>query len=320
MEIVAVDIGGTHARFAIARAAPGDVRVCSEPVKLSTSAYSGLAAAWEEFRRRSTSPLPRHAGIAIATPISGDELRMTNNSWIIHVPELAAQLQIDSFRLVNDFEAMAYAVSTVTEAELAHIAGPVGPLPAKGVTTIIGPGTGLGVAQLVRTGTLQLVLATEGGHFAYAPVDEFESELLRRLQLHLERVSVERVVSGPGLTAIYETVAALRGMPAAALDSAELWSRALAGNDPLVTEALQRFCRSFGSVAGDAALVQGAKSVVIGGGVGQLLQPVLPKSEFHSRFVAKGRFRELMERIPIKLITHPEPGLLGAAAAFAAGR
>lgn len=318
MEVVAVDIGGTHARFAIARTAPGRVRLCSEPVILGTSAYSGLTPAWEEFRRRAGRTLPRHAAIAIATPITGDELRLTNNSWVIRVPELAAQLQIKSFRLVNDFEAMAYAVGQAQAADLAHIAGPANSWPVPGVTTIIGPGTGLGVAQLVRSSQLQLVLATEGGHFAYAPIDDFEAELLRRLRLHLERVSVERVVSGPGLTAIYETVAALRGVPAAALASAELWSRALDGGDALSAEALQRFCRSFGSVAGDAVLVQGARSVVIAGGVGQRLQAVLPASDFHARFVAKGRFRELMERIPIKLITHSEPGLLGAAAAFAA--
>src|SRR5258706_979974 len=143
MEVVAVDIGGTHARFAIAQAAPGDVRLCSEPVILSTSDYSGLAPAWEEFRRRAGRALPRHAAIAIATPISGDQLRLTNNSWIIRVSAIAAQLQIESFRLVNDFEAMAYAVGQAPAADLALIPGPAGSWPAPGVTTIIGPGTGL---------------------------------------------------------------------------------------------------------------------------------------------------------------------------------
>jgi len=320
MEVVAVDIGGTNARFAMAWAEPGNVRLCSEPVKLPTSAFTGLAPAWEEFRRRAGRTLPRHAAIAVATPISGDELRLTNNSWIIRVSRLAAELQVDSFRLVNDFEAMAHAAAQARPEELAHIAGPADRWPSQGVTTVIGPGTGLGVAQLVRTTGRPLVLATEGGHFAYAPVDEFEEQLLHRLRLQLERVSVERVVSGPGLSAIYETLASVRGVPAASLPSAELWSRALDGSDALAAEALQRFCLSFGSVAGDAVLVQGAKAVVIAGGVGQRLRAVLPASGFHARFTAKGRFRALMEQIPIKLIQYPEPGLLGAAAAFAAAR
>jgi glucokinase len=319
MEVVAVDIGGTNARFALAWAEPGNVQLRSEPVKLSTSAFDGLASAWEEFRRRAGRVLPRHAAIAIATPITGDELRLTNNSWLVRVSELQQQLQLDSFRLVNDFEAMAHAVGQARTADLLHVAGPANRWPEYGVITVIGPGTGLGVGQLARAPGVQLVLATEGGHVGFAPVDAFEDELLRRLRQQHERVSTERVVSGPGLTAIYETIAALRGVDAAPLADAELWSRALAGSDALAVEALQRFCRCFGSVTGDVVLVQGAAAVVIAGGVGQRLQPVLASSGFHARFVAKGRFHGLMEDIPVKLIQYPEPGLLGAAAAFAAG-
>jgi glucokinase len=320
MEIVAVDIGGTNARFALAWAEPGKVSLLGEPVKLSTSAFEGLADAWAEFRRRAGRPLPRHASLALATQIGGDELRLTNNSWVIRVPELRRQLQLDSFRLVNDLEAIAYAVGQADAADLLHVAGPSGQWPVNGVTTVIGPGTGLGVAQLVCNGDAQTVLATEGGHVGFAPVDEFEFELLRRLRQQLERVSTERVVSGPGLTAIYEALAAARGVQVAPLPNAELWTLALGGGDALAAEALQRFCLCFGSVAGDVALVQGAGAVVIGGGIGQRLQPVLAASGFHDRFVAKGRFRGLMQRLPVKLILHPEPGLFGAAAAYATNR
>jgi glucokinase len=220
---------------------------------------------------------------------------------------------------VNDFEAMAHAVGQARAADLLHITGPSGELPISGVITVIGPGTGLGVAQLARAAGTQLVLATEGGHLGFAPVDDFEEELLRRLRLRYERVSTERIVSGPGLTAIYDALTALRGLPAAPLPNAELWSRALAGSDPLAAEALQRFCLCFGSVTGDVVLAQGARAVVIAGGVGQRLASVLAASGFHARFVAKGRFRGLMEQMPVKMIQYPEPGLLGAAAAFAAG-
>jgi glucokinase len=318
MEVVAVDIGGTNARFALAWAEPGKVRLLGAPVRLGTSAFDGLAAAWEEFRRCAGRGLPRHAAIAIASPIDGDELQLTNNSWRIRVSGLRQQLQLDSLRLVNDFEAMAYAVGELRGAELLHVAGPTGHAPVSGVTTVIGPGTGLGVAQLLCSADAQSVIATEGGHASFAPVDAFEAELLRRLSQQHARVSSERIVSGPGLSAIYEALAAQRGVPAEPLSNPELWTRALAGSDALAAEALQRFCLCFGSVAGDVALVQGAGAVAIAGGVGQRLQPMLAASGFHRRFIAKGRFQQQMERMPVKLVQHPEPGLFGAAAAFAA--
>jgi glucokinase len=318
MEIVAVDIGGTHTRFSLAHAELGNVRLSGDLVKLSTSAFDGLPSAWLAFRERAGRALPRHAAIAIASSVSGDELRLTNNSWVIRVPELRQQLQLDTFCLVNDFEAMAHAVGQAQAADLLHIAGPAGTWPITGVTTIIGPGTGLGVAQLLRAQGTPIVIATEGGHGSFAPLDDFEDQLLRRLRLQHERVSNERVVSGPGLTAIYETLCTVRGVSAAAIENVGLWNLALAGSDALASEALQRFCQCFGSVAGDIALAQGAGAVVIAGGVGQRLQPQLARSGFNARFVGKGRFRELMERMPVKLIQHPEPGLFGAAVAFAA--
>jgi glucokinase len=141
--------------------------------------------------------------------------------------------------------------------------------------------------------------------------------MLARLRQRYRRVSVERIVSGPGLANIYEALAAIEGRSVQAMDDKALWAAALSRDDLLAAAALDRLCMALGSVAGDIALAQGAKAVIIAGGLGRRLVDVLPRSGFASRFVAKGRLESMMAAIPVKVITHPQPGLFGAAAAFA---
>ncbi|MFN7030131.1 MAG: glucokinase, partial [Sphingopyxis sp.] len=159
--------------------------------------------------------------------------------------------------------------------------------------------------------------ATEGGHVDFAPLDSIEDAILARLRKRHRRVSVERIVSGPGIVDIYETLASIEGRPIAPLDDRTIWGRAIGGEDALAAAAADRFCLSLGSVAGDLALAQGASGVVIAGGLGLRIRDQLVRSGFPERFVAKGRFENFMAAIPVKLITHPQPGLFGAAAAFA---
>ena len=161
------------------------------------------------------------------------------------------------------------------------------------------------------------VLATEGGHSDFAPLDGVEDEILHFLRNQLGRVSAERIVSGPGLVAIHAALAALEGRDIAPVDEVTLWTRALAGGDSLANAALDRLCLSLGSVAGDVALTHGATAVVIAGGLGRRMADHLPQSGFAERFVAKGRFERLMSGLPVRIVMHPEPGLYGAAAAFA---
>lgn len=316
MQLVAVDIGGTHARFAIARIAQGRVAELGEPVTLKTAEHASLQTAWEHFAKLSGGTLPRAAGIAVATPIVGDVLKLTNNPWIIRPALIPGKLGLDAHVLVNDFEAVGHAVASVGEQHFQHLCGPDAPLPDRGVISIVGPGTGLGVAQLLRGDDGYRVLATEGGHVDFAPLDALEDVMLQRGRRTFTRVSVERIVSGPGLVAIYEALAAIEGRSVECRDDKTLWSLALDGSDSLAAAALDRFCMSLGSVAGDFALAHGAKAVVIAGGLGQRIADALRSSGFAQRFSAKGRFQSLMERIPVKIITHPQPGLFGAAAAF----
>jgi glucokinase len=187
------------------------------------------------------------------------------------------------------------------------------------VTTIIGPGTGLGVAQLLKTGKHVHVIETEGGHIDFAPLDTIDDQILARLRQSHRRVSVERLVSGSGLVNIYNSLAAIEGRPVTPPDDKALWSAALQGSDALAVTALDRFFLCLGAVAGDLALAHGANGVAIAGGLSARFRDQLPRSGFKERFIAKGRFERRMGNIPVKLITHPEPGLLGAAVAFAEG-
>lgn len=317
MEIVTADIGGTHARFAIAEVADGRVRRLDAPVKMKTADHASLQTAWEAFGAALRRDLPRAGAVAIAAPITGDTIKLTNNPWIVRPSLIAGKLGLDTHVLINDFAAVAHSVGAVDDEHFAHVTGPDVPLPAEGVVSVVGPGTGLGVAVLLRARGHDHVIPTEGGHTDYAPLDTVEDLILARLREKHTRVSVERLVSGPGLRTIYEVLADLENRDMPKGDDKALWSAALDGRDSLAAAALDRFCLCLGAVAGDIALSHGPGPVVVGGGIGLRLAEHLPQSGFAERFSAKGRYRTLMQSLPVKLITHPEPGLFGAAAAFA---
>lgn len=316
-KLVAIDIGGTHARFALAEVEDGRVVSLAPEVTFKTAEHASLQLALEAYAALQSEPLPRAAAIAIAAPIQGDVLKLTNNPWVIRPKLVPEKLNVDRYTLVNDFGAVAHAVAQCDADYLRHVCGPSRPLPDNGVVSVLGPGTGLGVAYVVRSDGGYQVRETEGGHVDFAPLDAIEDGVLKTLRARFRRVSTERVVSGPGLNNIYGALAALENRAVAPIDDKSLWIAALEGSDSLAAAALDRFCLSLGSVAGDVALAQGATGVVIAGGVGQRVADHLPQSGFGQRFVAKGRFERMMADIPVKLITHPQPGLYGAAAAFA---
>ncbi|KQN11614.1 Glucokinase [Sphingomonas sp. T1] len=317
MEIVAADIGGTHARFAIAEVENGRVVKLGEPVTMKTADHASLQTAYQAFEAGLGRPLPRALGIAVASPVANDVIRLTNNPWIIRKSLITERLNADQWVVVNDFGAVGHAVAQVPDSDFIHLCGPDTPLPSEGITTICGPGTGLGVAQLLRNRDRYQVLETEGGHMDFAPLDGIEDALLKRLRKTFTRVSAERVVAGPGIVAIYETLAEMEGRSVPSRDDRTIWTEAIDGTDSIALAALDRFCLALGAVAGDLALAQGAKAVVIAGGLGFRIKDRLVRSGFDQRFVAKGRFQTMMAAMPVKLITHPQPGLFGAAAAFA---
>ena len=316
-QVAVADVGGTHARFALAEVEGGRVVSLGEPVTLKTAEHGSFQLAWQEFGRRAGIDLPTNMAIAFAGPVGGEVLKLTNNPWVIRPSLIKERLGVDDYVIVNDFGAVGYAVATLGDEHFEHLCGPKRPLPDEGVISIVGPGTGLGVAALLRKSDHYEVIETEGGHVDFAPLDSLEDRILVQLRRHFRRISIERVASGQGLWNLYEALGALEGLDLTFHDEKELWAAALAGTDSLANAALDRLCLTLGAVAGDMALAQGASAVVIAGGVGFRLKDYLPKSGFQDRFIAKGRFERRMDEMPVKLITHPQPGLIGAAAAFA---
>ena len=320
MELVTVDIGGTHARFAIASVASDGGITLGEPETLHTRDHASFQSAWIDFRERQGGSLPPRAALSVAGPVGGEVIRFTNNPWIIRPALMESKLGVTRWAIVNDFAAVAHAVARAPEDQFVHLTGPDEPLAAEGTISVLGPGTGLGVAHLWRSRNGDYrVTPTEGGHIDFSPLDSIEDAILAHLRKSHTRVSVERVVSGPAIGPIRRVLAAMEGKPVGEEDDVTLWKHGLEDRDSLAAAAVDRFCLSLGSVAGDYALAQGGfGGVVIAGGLGYRLREHLPLSGFAERFRAKGRFAELMAAIPVKLIVHPQPGLFGAAAAFTA--
>jgi glucokinase len=315
--IVTADIGGTHARFAIATLDQGRVIALDEPVTLRTADYASFQSAWEEFGRRTLGLVPAEVAMAFAGRTGGELLKLTNSQWVIRPASIQEELGLERFTLVNDFGAVAHAVASLNEDAFAHVCGPDRILPSDGLISVVGPGTGLGVASLMRGDGHVHVVETEGGHIDFAPLNSTEDRLLVELRRQFGRVSVERLLSGRGLFNLYQASARIEDRAVLIEDERLLWAAALNGSDSLAAAALEQFCLTLGAVAGDLALAHGAKGIAIGGGLGLRLADHLPQSGFRSRFIAKGRFERHLDDMPVKLITHPQPGLFGAAAAFA---
>ena len=316
-EIIVADIGGTHARFALATVKGGRVVALGEAVTLHVAEYPSVASAWRAFAATLGREPPRRAAFAVACPVRGEVLKFTNNPWVFRPAALPGEIGVDELVLINDFGAVAHAVAHAGPEELIHIAGPRRLLPRPGAVSIIGPGTGLGVALLLLDRDGYRVVETEGGHVDFAPRDAFEDQLLHRLRQQYVRVSIERLISGPGLAQIRAALPGARKTPGYA-DDPELWAAAISGADPLARAALERFCLCLGAAAGDVALTHGASAIVLAGGLSPRVIPFLRAPGFAQRLTAKGRYAEMMADLPVWLIALEQPGLFGAAAAFAA--
>lgn len=318
MEIVAADVGGTHARFACAQVVDGAVRALGPVTRLRAADHVSFAHAYRHFTATLDRSPPGLLSAAIAAPVAGDTIKLTNNPWTIRRASLASDLGVDRAFLINDLAAVAHAVPGLAAEHLTHLAGPDLPLSSDGTIAVIGLGTGLGAAILLPSTGGNRVLETEAGHIEFASTDTLEDTMLARLRARYGRVSVERMASGPGLANIYETFASIEGRPAQSLGDADLWARALDGSDDLARAALDRLLQIVGGFAGDLALAQGAQGLVVSGGNAVRAFGALGAGGFARRLAAKGRFGAALGALPVKLVTHPEPGVLGAAAYGAA--
>lgn len=309
------DIGGTNARFALCDPAAA-VPQLFEARSLQNAQFGSLQHAAGHYLA-GVGLRPRRAAIALACPVGGDEIRLTNRAWSFNRHELQAALGVDELRLVNDFGAIAHAVPALAADERVVLHGRAHEL-GDGPVSVIGPGTGFGVGLLVGSAAQGWqVVETEGGHVGFAPQDEEERALADWLAARHGRVSWERLLSGNGLSAIDAVLRAQEGAGGAGMrEPSEVVAAALAGHDVMARRALARFCAILGSVAGDIALVHGARAVMIAGGIVPRFVPFLRSSAFRERFLDKGRFATWLEPVSIQVVMHAHPGLLGAAVAL----
>lgn len=306
------DIGGTNARFGLV--SPDGTLLHSRV--LADADYPGIAEAIEAYLAdRGGLPRPRRGAIAIASPVVGDEVRMTNHPWAFSIAGLRERLSFQRLAVINDFTAQALALPHLKEGDRAVIGGgaaqlgyPIG---------VLGPGSGLGVSGLIPVGKKWVPLAGEGGHATMAPYTDREGAALRALRHHLDHVSAERVLSGPGLVNLYSALAEVEGVPARQYTAAQITDEATCRDDALCRETTEMFCAMLGTVAGNLALTLGAKGgVYIGGGIVPRLGDRFAVSQFRERFMAKGRFRDYLAAIPTYVVTHHLPAFLGCAAAL----
>jgi glucokinase len=306
MDRLIADIGGTHARFALAGS---DGRPQDEQ-KLLVADFPGPV---EAARSYLAGRKIRDAVLAVATAVDSDSICLTNAPWAFSVAAVRQALGLNRLAVINDFTAQALAVPRLAPEECTQIkAGE----PQRGsAIAVIGPGTGLGVGGLLPIQGTWYPIASEGGHVSLATHDEREAALLARLRGRFGHVSNERVLSGPGLMNLAKILAELDGDVIALDDPREVSRRAENGECPYCREALERFSSILGAASGDLALLFCALGgVYISGGLCKRLGALLDIARLRESFVAKGRFADYLERIPIYLVTRRDPGLLGAAA------
>ncbi len=304
------DIGGTNVRFALV----GPDGRPATPMVMACADFAGPAEAARAYLAAAAPGLsPRRAAFAVASPVTGDRIDLTNSAWSFSVGEVRRDLGLDLFEVVNDFTAVALSVRHLTAADLVRLGG--GEPAAKAPIAVLGPGTGLGVSALVPTaGGRWEALATEGGHVTMAAADDREATLLAQLRHRFGHVSAERVLSGPGLVNLYEAVAAVDGRPAIYTAPDAIAQRALDGSCPLCRDALETFFSMLGTVAGNLVLSLGARGgVFIAGGVLPRMHAAFRSSRFRARFEDKGRFRDYLAPIPAWLVVHPQPAFAGLA-------
>jgi glucokinase len=309
------DIGATNARFGLLDASGRLLHTRTLPCIGHTTLEEAARAYLESAQ---PDDHPAEGAIAIAGPVTGDLLTMTNHPWTFSVEATRDTLGLDRLVVVNDFTAAAMAIPRLTEADRLKVGD--GEAAAGEVIGVIGPGTGLGVSGLVQGAAGWTALAGEGGHTTMAAVDDRESAVLSLLRQQFSHVSAERVISGQGLVNLYAALTRLEGREPRSVTPAEVATHGVDGSDPACAEALGMFCAMLGTVAGNLALTLGARGgVYIAGGIVPRLGDFFARSAFRDRFVEKGRLRDYLDPIPTYVVTHELPAFLGLKAVLDQG-
>ena len=311
------DIGGTNARFALefAPRQTGHIEV------LSCSAYPTLAHALQAYLALPALAVvlgapPRHAALAIANPITGDLVRMTNHHWEFSIEALRLECGFQTLVVANDFTALARALPHLAANQKVQIGG--GAAVPNTPLGLVGAGTGLGVSGLIPCKASWTALLSEGGHVTFSPANPTEIAILGFAWRQFDHVSAERFLSGDGIELIYRALASHKKLDAADLDAPEISRRALAGECALCEQVIDIFCGMLGTVAGNLAITLGAQGgIYIGGGIVPRLGEMFAQSSFRSRFEQKGRFVHYLAQVPTFVITAQYPAFLGVSAILA---
>jgi glucokinase len=307
------DIGGTNARFALERA-PGQIDTIQT---LRCADHAEFADAVNTYLQSNGKPSIHHAAIAIANPVQGDQIKMTNHHWAFSIEATRRLLGLDTLLVVNDFTALSMALPHLEQSHCVQIGG--GQAQEGGVIGLVGAGTGLGVGGLIPSEGRWIALGSEGGHVSFSPSNEREAAVLQYCWRTYKHVSAERLISGPGLEAIYHALCDLDQIKQApALSAPQIVERALQQHDPLCMEVIDCFCGMLGTLASNVAVTLGTLGgIYIGGGVVPHLGDYFARSAFRARFESKGRFDAYMQKIPTYVITAPYPAFVGVAAILA---
>lgn len=307
------DVGGTNTRLALFHP---DTRALTHLQRYKNSAFNSLQEVIEQWLQALPEPAPRAACLAVAAPPCGDDVALLNVDWQFSKSALQAQFAFAQLRCINDFEGNAYALPHLLPGDYTALRGAIDLAKPQKLATI-GPGTGLGGATLSHEpleGATPVVSASEPGHMGLAPSTSLEYALFQMLQPSGGEVFAERLVSGPGLLTLYTTLASLHGERAVLDTPIAVTTAAQAQRDPLACEALEVFCALLGSICGDYVLATGSYGgLYIAGGIAPQLLSTLRHSQFMTRFSSKGAMQQQLDAVPIRVVTTPVQGLIGAA-------
>ncbi len=304
------DIGGTNLRIGTTNA---DRKI--ENIKLyQCNKFSGLAEIIQDYISGLTvNGAELNACFAIACPVSNDVVSMTNLPWEFSKKELQRTLNLSKMYFINDYTAIAHAVPELSENQKVKIG--VGEVVPNSPISICGPGTGLGVANVVNVNNQWISLGGEGGHVDFAPIDETEIQILNFLLKKYKHVSYEQLLSGLGIEQIYQAMMSIKGLEPEAYQAKDITEKAINNECDVCKASLDKFCEILGSFAGNLSLTLASfGGVYIAGGIVPRFIDYINNSNFRSRFEAKGRFEAFNRAIPTFVITEPQPGLIGASA------
>ncbi|MBJ3776550.1 glucokinase [Acuticoccus mangrovi] len=307
--VLIADIGGTNVRLGVLTEAHSPLRIF--PTK-PTHAFPDFVSAATEIVLDTTSVLPRSLLIALAGPVGGESVKLTNADWVIEPTRLAEALDLETVIMFNDFEALALSLPALEGEQLMQIGG--GEAMSREPRVVIGPGTGLGVAALVYADQCYTPIAGEGGHVSFGPESPRDFEIWPHLERFHGRISGEALMSGDGLMRIYHALSRLAGIDASWCEKGADVTGAAANGDQMAEEAIDLFLTYLGRLAGDLALIFLARGgVYIAGGVAPRVKDRFATSGFRAAFESKAPHEAIMASIPSFLITEPKPAMAGMA-------